>query len=73
MGANSPLYSPCKGCGSTSGLYSKEYAQYSQYYTWDGEADGYSDLDIVSHRKSTPLYCLRCGKKITTLEKMQEG
>lgn len=62
----------CPYCGSTTGLFCKEIARYSQFYKFNGEPDGYSELDIVVRRKSTPLYCCFCEKKVTTLEKLEE-
>ena len=62
----------CPYCGAKTGLYSKETASFDQFYTFDGEMDGYSDLRIKSYRKTTPLYCLHCDKKVTTLEKLEE-
>lgn len=62
----------CPHCGSDDGLFSKEVAKYDQYYNFDGSPSGYSDLDRIVKRKGTPLYCVYCGKKVTTLEKLEE-
>lgn len=63
----------CPHCGSDAGLFSKETARYEQYYKFNGEPNGYSDLDRVCTRKTTPLYCVYCGRRVTTLEKLEEG
>lgn len=68
----------CPHCGSDFGLFSKRYVKYEQYYKFDGDPDGHSELwptDATYRRKTTPLYCLNCGKRVTTLEKleMKEG
>lgn len=62
----------CPFCGSSMGLYSKEIARYSQFYNFDGDTDGYSELDdlMVTRRKSTPLYCKNCDKRVGTYEKL---
>lgn len=63
----------CPHCGEEYGLFSKEYVQYEQYYTFEGEVDGYSEFKQLScsmNRKTTPLYCCRCEKKVTTLEEL---
>lgn len=62
----------CPYCGSTVGLFSKEMVRYSQYYKFDGEPDGYSEFDTVKVRKTTPLYCISCEKRITTYQKLEE-
>lgn len=62
----------CPYCGSGDGLFSKELTRYEQYYKFDGEPDGYSEFDNIVRRKSTPLYCICCGKRVTTLEKIGE-
>lgn len=62
----------CPFCGSNSGLYSKETARYDQFYTYEGEPDGYSDISNTAVRKTTPLYCIYCDKRVTTLEKLEE-
>lgn len=62
----------CPHCGAENGLYSKEYVHYEQYYTFDGESDGFGELSQLQKRKSTPLYCSACEKKVTTLEKLQD-
>lgn len=64
----------CPHCGSDYGLYSKEYVRYDQYYKFDGTEDGYGEfgqLDQSIHRKSTPVYCLHCDKRVTTLEQLK--
>ena len=61
----------CPHCGSTNGLFAKEYVSYLQYYTYFGEADGYGDFSHTDRRISTPLYCVDCERKITTLEKLR--
>lgn len=61
----------CQFCGSDLGLYSKEIARYDQYYTYKGEPDGYSDISNIVRRKTTPLYCVHCDKRVTTLEKLE--
>ena len=58
----------CTKCGGKSGLFSKETAKYDQYYDFNGIENGYSDLDRELHRGNTNLYCLDCGKVVTTLE-----
>lgn len=66
----------CPHCGSDLGLYSKEYVRYDQFYKYDGTPDGYSDSDQLPatfRRKTTPLYCCNCDKRVTTLEKLTEG
>jgi len=60
----------CPFCGSTAGLYSKEIVKYEQYYGYDGEPIGCSDNYDMTRRKSTPLYCQDCNKKIGTYENM---
>ena len=63
----------CPHCNGKYGLFSKEYVSYEQYYTYDGECDGYSEFKQTGtsiSRKSTPLYCLKCEKKVTTLEEL---
>ncbi len=62
----------CPFCGSDAGLFSKELGRYDQFYTISGEANGYSDIERIVRRKTTPLYCICCGKKVTTLEKLEE-
>ena len=71
MGELKPI-EKCPHCGAKTGLFSKEYVSYEQYYTLDGDCDGYSEfkqLPCSMNRKTTPLYCLNCEKKVTTLEK----
>ena len=63
----------CPYCGSRGGLYSKEIARYAQFYTFNGEEDGFSDLDTVVKRKTTPLYCVCCDKRVAVLEKLQKS
>lgn len=63
----------CPYCGSNAGLFSKETGKYDQYYKFDGEPAGYSDIDRIIRRKTTPLYCIYCGKRVTTLEKLERG
>ena len=60
----------CPYCGSEDGLFSKELTRYEQYYKFNGEPDGYSEFDNIIRRKSTPLYCVKCYRRITTLEKL---
>lgn len=62
----------CPHCGSNIGLYSKELARYDQYYKFTGEPDGFSDLCSIVKRKTTPLYCYVCDRKVTTWEKLVE-
>lgn len=61
----------CPYCGKESNLYSKEFAKYDQYYTYEGVPDGYSDLKHTDKRVTTPLYCSECDRRITTLEKLE--
>ena len=66
----------CPYCGSEDGLFSRECVTYDQFYKFNGEAAGYSDSDtygFTNKRKSRPLYCLKCCKKVTTLEKLTDG
>jgi len=62
----------CPYCGSCWGLYSKEVARYCQFYKFNGDTAGYSELDdlMVTMRKSTPLYCQKCDKRVGTYEKL---
>ena len=60
----------CPHCGKSSVLYSNEYVKYQQYYNYNGEHCGYSDYEHTDKRKSTPLYCLECGKKVATLDEL---
>lgn len=61
----------CPHCGSKMGMYSKEYLYGEEFYTFPyGESDGYSELSYINRRKSRPLYCRNCNKRITTLEKL---
>lgn len=65
----------CPYCGSSCGLYSIEYVSYPQYYDFNGEENGYGEFTRAStsaRRKSTPVYCQNCEKRITTLEKLLE-
>ncbi len=61
----------CPYCESKMGLFSKEVGRFDQYYGFNGEPSGYSDLDVVCRRKSTPLYCKKCGKRVTTLQEIR--
>ena len=66
----------CPYCGSDYGLFSRECVTYDQYYKFSGEPDGYGDSDtygFTNSRKTRPLYCIKCGKKVTTLEKLTDG
>ena len=64
----------CPHCGSTYGMYSKEYFYGEEYYRFpDGEHEGHSELSDISKRKSRPLYCIDCNKRITTLERLIEA
>lgn len=60
----------CPHCGSRNGLYSKECVRYVQFYKWDGEPDGYSEFDSIRYRKSVPLYCSKCNKRVGVAEKL---
>ena len=60
----------CPYCGSTEGLYSKDYVRIDQFYNWDGEDAGYSDPELIRMRKSTPLYCQNCDRYIGKYEKL---
>lgn len=60
----------CPYCGSSMGLYSKEVVRYCQFYKFNGDADGYSEFDDLKVRKSTPLYCQQCDKRVGTYEKL---
>ena len=62
----------CPHCGSASGLYSKEYVYFNQYYQFDGEADGYSDFTTLKARKRVPLYCCSCNKFVIDHKKLLE-
>lgn len=66
----------CPHCGSTDGLFSRECVTYDQYYKFNGEPAGYSDSDtygFTNNRKSRPLYCTKCRKRVTTLAKLTDG
>lgn len=67
----------CPFCGDDLALYSIETVSYPQYYTLDGEPDGYGEFSQIgssNRRKTTPLYCINCEKRITTLEELlKEG
>lgn len=63
----------CPYCGSEMGLFSKEVGRFDQYYRFNGEPGGYSDLDVVCRRKSTPLYCIKCRKRVTTLQEIRRS
>lgn len=66
----------CPHCGETLYLFSIEHARYTQYYTADGEPDGYGELDQIGtslKRKSTPVYCQNCERRVGTLERILEG
>lgn len=60
----------CPFCGDTWGLYSIHTTKFEQYYNFKGEGTGHSEPDDVTKRKSLPLYCMNCNKKITTFEKL---
>ena len=60
----------CPHCGSTDGVYSKEVMRYDQYYDYNGEEIGSSEGISWKYRKTTPLYCIDCHKRIGTYEKM---
>lgn len=62
----------CPHCGENLGLFSKETAKYDQYYKFDGSQDGYSEFHSIAIRATTPLYCVHCEKRVTTLEKLME-
>jgi len=62
----------CPRCGNNKSFYSIHYCVVEQYYNGDGEEDGCSDvcdsLNYNMRRKSTPIYCLYCKKKVSTEE-----
>ena len=61
----------CPYCGGDSGLYSKERQyEFDQYYRFDGEPDGYSELSSRVYRKTIPLYCQDCNKYIGKYDKL---
>ena len=62
----------CPHCGSNYGLYSKEHVTFEQYYGFDGEEDGYSEFHYINKRRSTPLYCMDCHKRVITHEQLLE-
>lgn len=61
----------CPVCGSNDGFYSKEYVTYCQMYDENGECTHFGDMINVSKRKSIPLYCIDCNKRVTTLDKLK--
>ena len=63
----------CPYCGSIVGLFSKETVKFDQYYKFTGEVNGYGDPVRVIKRNGTPLYCLTCKKRVTTLEELKEN
>lgn len=62
----------CPHCGSSDGLYSKEYVFFQQFYKFDGDADGYSDFSPLKRRKIVPLYCCRCNKYVINHKKLMD-
>lgn len=67
------MFDRCPHCGSKNGLYSNEQVCYHQYYTFDGEPNGYSEFGQIgssARRIMTPLYCIDCDKKVTTAERL---
>lgn len=62
----------CPYCGSNDGLFSNESVAYQQYYKFSGEPNYCSEFHSTKRRKGTPLYCLCCEKRVTTLEKIQK-
>ena len=64
----------CPYCGAEDYLYSIEHMRYEQYYDYNGEPQGYSDgSDPRPPRKNVPLYCVNCGKRVTTLKALEDA
>lgn len=52
----------CPKCGSTEGL--RTILRIEQYYTWQGEPNGYSqDFDETKYAA-----CIHCGKRIRLID-----
>lgn len=54
------------------GLFSNEHVRYVQYYTFGGAEADAGEFVSENRRKSTPVYCMHCGRKVTTMEKLME-
>ena len=50
----------CPYCGSDSGVFTTFTG--TQYYTWNGESNGYSDF---TEKESKFARCISCNRKIS--------
>lgn len=62
----------CPFCGSGEGLFSNERVRYVQYYTFGGAETDAGEFVSENRRKSTPVYCIHCGRRVATMEKLME-
>lgn len=60
----------CPYCGSNYGLYSTNRVIIDYYYDFDGNYVGKSDEQPIVRRKTEPLYCQVCNKKVGVKHKL---